>query len=316
MKRTDGFTLIELLVVVAIIAVLLALLTPALDQAIYQAELAVCGARVRGIATGATLYATEQKRTYPDRETYRDGKYKTNRPNRLWLANGTNPYWDCRPYIRSYVASINKQFQCPFLPEMNIDVSDVNTRQAGEIGWTSYQFWYGWQYSTMVGGTSVPQAATTIGGTPAPRERGMLKLGDRFSYTSGGRQYFFDVLANDYDLISPPGTQPGFDNTTIGSHPDKEPGQVLRVSIRNNEPNVDGAPWVGRDVFIWSRWQGPYLRGLIDMNFAHADNSVNRFNDVQIELDYNHPPDERMARVPEGSADEWPGWRNHLPPAR
>ena len=54
MPIRNGFTLVELLVVITIIVILLALLAPALDKAIYQAELAVCGTRVRAIATGCT----------------------------------------------------------------------------------------------------------------------------------------------------------------------------------------------------------------------------------------------------------------------
>src|SRR3970040_128099 len=66
MKR--GFTLIELLVVITIIVVLLALLTPALDKAIYQAELAVCATHLKTIANGAALYAGEYKRRWPYRQ--------------------------------------------------------------------------------------------------------------------------------------------------------------------------------------------------------------------------------------------------------
>jgi prepilin-type N-terminal cleavage/methylation domain-containing protein len=309
MKR--AFTLIELLVVITIIVVLLALLTPALDKAIYEAELAICAARVRGLAQAATVYTTDHKRRYPYREFYRsNGNHRTNRPNKLWSSSGQ----DNRPQIRPYVASINKQFQCPLLPEMNIDVNDIDSRPDGEAGWASYQFWYGWQYSVTEGGTSVPEAGATVGGTPRPGGKGMLKLGDRFTYTTGGREYAFDILANDYDLVSPPGAQPGFDNTAIGSHPDKAPRQVMTVSIANNEPTVVAFPEAGRNNFIWSRWQGPYLRGLIDMNFARADNAVTRYSDVVLERDpVDHTPDERMVRVPDGDADEWPGWRNHLP---
>ena len=65
-KRT-AFTLIELLVVITIIVVLLSLLAPAMDQAIYQAELAVCGARQNATCKGLSVYAMDFKRSYPYR---------------------------------------------------------------------------------------------------------------------------------------------------------------------------------------------------------------------------------------------------------
>ena len=58
----SAFTLIELLVVVTIIVVLLALLTPALDKAIEQAQRAVCGANQKLISSSCVMYALENKK--------------------------------------------------------------------------------------------------------------------------------------------------------------------------------------------------------------------------------------------------------------
>jgi prepilin-type N-terminal cleavage/methylation domain-containing protein len=60
-RGRSAFTLIELLVVVTIIVVLLALLTPALDKAIEQAERAVCGANLNVIHHGTVTYALQNK---------------------------------------------------------------------------------------------------------------------------------------------------------------------------------------------------------------------------------------------------------------
>ena len=53
MVTRSGFTLIEQLVVVTILVLLLALLAPALDRAVYSAELTVCGTTLRTLASSA-----------------------------------------------------------------------------------------------------------------------------------------------------------------------------------------------------------------------------------------------------------------------
>jgi prepilin-type N-terminal cleavage/methylation domain-containing protein len=59
-----GFTLIELLVVVAIIAILAALLLPALARSRRAAENAVCSSNLRQIALATAMYLGDQQ-AYP-----------------------------------------------------------------------------------------------------------------------------------------------------------------------------------------------------------------------------------------------------------
>jgi len=62
--KKKGFTLIELLVVIAIIAMLLAILMPALSKVKKIAQRVVCGTNLKGLGTAQTVYANDYEDRY------------------------------------------------------------------------------------------------------------------------------------------------------------------------------------------------------------------------------------------------------------
>jgi len=264
-KRSDehtanrGFTLVELLVVVSIIAMLLALLTPALDQAIYQAELTVCGAGLDSIATTVVTRAMEKRRQYPVRtsgpEPYRITSVPTNR--------------DDRPAIRDYLGGSLDLLVCPLAGKVDFDLgrAPANGTQ-GDYCMTPYALWFGWRYNG---------------------KQGMRKLGDRWTADSPtGAEGKFSLLAGDfhwYLQLAP---------RTDAAHPDKT--SVMYNEVLQNQGGTDDpllAPAGGGLGYVLARWINFNRndRGLLDLNFAYEDGAVIRLNNLPI-------TDERATEVP------------------
>ncbi len=161
-----AFTLIELLVVVAIITILLALLMPALDKAVYQAELTVCGARLKAITTGVTSYATGNKRSYPNRPGVTlDGGYQP-----VFLLDNA---YDDRVLLRPYMP-INTTLEDPLCAKV-----DLEDTAASVYVFAGYDLWFGWNYH--------PNGIS---------QKGMNRMGDRFTWDRS-----FNLLAGDYDIL-------------------------------------------------------------------------------------------------------------------
>lgn len=278
-----GFTLIELLVVITIIVVLLSLLAPAMDGAIYQAELAVCGTRMKGVGAGAHQYAFDHHRRYPRHVTDMGGQ------TMFLLASefpNQNPELDMRPIIQGYIDL--KMLVDPLAGD--IDFSEDEALDSGnEFVWMAYGLWFGWGYKDEGGG--------------------MKKIGDRVTLNSQGLR--LNILAGDLDLVH--------ESALVSTaHPDKD-GVTHLVENQDADRRGGGAAddlvLTGLNLRLtYSWWQaGTHERGPVDLNFLYGDGAVTRLNDVAWDEPDTTGRVAKLPWLPNNPTSGYPQRRLHLP---
>jgi prepilin-type N-terminal cleavage/methylation domain-containing protein len=274
-----GFTLIELLVVVTIIVVLLSLLAPAMDRAIYSAELAACGANLHVVGLGVQNYAMDNRRRYPYRAGVHDATNTVDtgdtflatsawHPHKIWNGGTGGNARDDRPLLARYMG-INAALNDPLSRKADLAGAKVGSQTYG-----SYYLWFGYQFAG---------------------QNAMEKMGDRLAWAEGGTRSRFDVLAGDQDDVRFADTTAA----TFASHPDRD-------AVLHGELYQDA----GNPLSVVSRWavQGAAERGPIDTNFVFAAGDVGRYDAVEVDQD------DRMIKVPvfNGATHTLTQW-SHLP---
>jgi prepilin-type N-terminal cleavage/methylation domain-containing protein len=111
--RKKGFTLVELLVVIAIIAMLLAILMPALAKVKTLAYQMLCGTNLKGVANAILVYSQDNSEKYPVAGTPGSGGV-------TWNANGNDPMGHL------YQGNNNWQWDDPTKPASNQNKATVS----------------------------------------------------------------------------------------------------------------------------------------------------------------------------------------------
>ncbi len=122
-----GFTLIELLIVIAIIAILVALLMPALGRAKTSAKQAVCSSNLKQIGLAFDMYLADYDNVYLCAQDPVETSASTGQKIWLWMGRG----W--RGFIKPYLDNLNGRTTVLACPQ---DVTAIDLYESTSYGYS------------------------------------------------------------------------------------------------------------------------------------------------------------------------------------
>jgi len=265
-RHRFGFTLIELLVVISIIALLIAILLPALSQSRYTAQLTQCKIKLRSIAAVQLSYAIDSKEFFPEAGvrwdgggswvTARDGGARVRSWELVGRAGDPRRNYDLRPIYYDYMQHHKDQEQsmhCPFIHKEFIDDNRFGLKEDKSL---SYQLYATNNYRGKFFYYEDVGAYERLGDTWTPYRGGTGSFDGRRK-----PDHQFTLLASDFAWgeLSPHGTG-GVYRGALSSHPATN-GAAYETSSQINE-----AP----GYILKNTQEAP-------LNFSDADGSVQTF---------------------------------------
>ena len=155
MHRRQGFTLIELLVVIAVIALLMAILMPALSKARDQGRTISCRANLKGYGLGLRMYFDDNDYRFPEASTWMKSKVSGHN----WVLKGEQPDGVFWPYVKALEAHMCPKFSMLVKSNSNQQYRDtaVSYVMNSYVGNQKGDIWSNWLGANVKGVTKESQ---------------------------------------------------------------------------------------------------------------------------------------------------------------
>ncbi len=269
------FTLVELLVVVAIIAVLISLLSPALRKTIYKAKTVACATNLKHLGVGILMYTDDNYEIYPHTckktNTYGDShlcRGDGRSPLMVNSKSGTDIHYSSEelwPYYGGEAGYITANI-CPHTP--------IKVLHRGKISTYNTFYWMG------------SNNLSNLGQFYGIRSAGMKKLGDRWrgdKRWSKNKYLWYNIIASDTYVLSSV-----YDPRNMNGE------KIIVPGPHANHPSDDSVEWQKGQSS--NGWAGTY--GFSGVNSVLDDGSVTILEDVTNTTNLEHIGGYNTAAVP------------------
>ncbi|MFI5382499.1 MAG: prepilin-type N-terminal cleavage/methylation domain-containing protein [Tepidisphaerales bacterium] len=232
LPKTRGFTLVELLVVIGIIALLIAILLPALNVAKRQANTVKCSANLRTIGQIMQLYASEYKGKVPRNYEY-DAQYQQ---GMIFWAEAFGKYLKKDfPSLHPNISATRDDTMLPYLKQIKVYQCPATPNEQQVVSYCAN----GWPLTDLATATGSEPALIV---TKIKQASELIYLVEAHATNlETNRFHYYDIIRMD-NLPMVPGTPPTVNtaNTVRISQDNRHGGQANILYI---DGHAAGKPW-------------------------------------------------------------------------